>query len=97
MTNKERAFASSETPIFGGFTNADGTKTHDAPSFWPFGSIGPVAELGFRYAPDSAVYEQEPKQKKTVVKAVKAIETAIPDFSEKVFSSMALILLGQSS
>lgn len=58
------------------WVNADGTKTHSCPNFWPFGSIGPVSEYSFRYAPDSAVYEKQPKTKKVAhMEAVEAEET----------------------
>lgn len=60
---------------FFGYTDVKGIKTHDAPSHWPFGSIGPVTDFGFRYAPDSAVYEKQPKAKKATSIIVEEIDT----------------------
>lgn len=96
MTTKPRAYAESETPLFTGFTKADGTKTHDAPSHWPFGTVGPITEYGFRYAPDTATHEKPEKEKKAV-KKVASIEVFeeerfLPRTSDMTFVYMARML-----
>lgn len=79
MEDDFKVFAESEVPVlkkeFRGYTNADGTRCHDAPSHWPFGTIGPIAAMGFRYVPDELVHEKEvpiPKIKPT--EAAKAFD-----------------------
>lgn len=60
--------------LFTGWTNLDGTRVHEAPAHWPFGSMGPISEYSFRYAPDSAVYEKQPKVRKIKAEPAEGVE-----------------------
>jgi hypothetical protein len=53
---------------FFGFTKSDGSRGEEASKDWPFGTVGPVTEYSFRYAPDSAVYEKQPRERKVTTK-----------------------------
>src|ERR1700757_2415476 len=93
--------STTDKPMFGGYTNADGTRTHTAPENWVFGTVGPVSPYTFRYAPDSAVYEKAPKSRKAATKFVKQLPaevveasgsvepTFLPESAPKSFDSMA--------
>ena len=53
------------TKAFGGWTNGDGTRKHDAPEWWPWGTIGPVADYGSRFIPpDEVLYEKPSKERR---------------------------------
>lgn len=73
----------SEEKSFFGYTKIDGDRVLDAPSHWPFGTIGPISEYSFRYAPDSAVYEKQPRTRKTGIEpeAVEAVGTPAGAFA----------------
>lgn len=73
-------YAKSEVPVpkptsFFGYTKADGSRVHDAPLHWPFGSIGPMTEYAARYVPEELLYEKEvPVPKIKPAEAAKAFD-----------------------
>jgi hypothetical protein len=73
---------------FYGYTNPDGTRMHDAPENWVWGTVGPVSPYAFRYAPDSAVDEKQPRINAKPSKRIVVEPTFLPSCSPGSFDAL---------